>query len=70
MTKKQSKILLICVHIGEGKFRWFWDSHDARVFAMTLYNSSMVIMNEDPIFEHWLEIGPGSICKFLNEREK
>jgi len=69
MAKKQLKIPLICVQIREGKFRWFWDSHDARVFAMTLYNSSMVIMNEDPIFEHWLEIGPGSICKFLNERE-
>tara|TARA_R110000744_G_scaffold34674_1_gene80623 strand:+ start:436 stop:648 length:213 start_codon:yes stop_codon:yes gene_type:complete len=69
MDRKQLKIPLICVEMHESKFRWFWDEDEATVFAKTLYNVSMIIMNEPPIYKHWLELSPDSICKFLNERE-
>ena len=69
MDRKQLKIPLICVEIPESKFRWFWDEEEARVFAKTLYNADIIVMNEPPMYKRWLELSPDSICKFLNERE-
>ena len=69
MDRKQLKIPLIYVEIPGGKFRWFWDEVEATVFAKTLYNADIIVMNEPPMYKHWLELSPDSICKFLNERE-
>ena len=69
MGKEVLKMPLICVEIPETKFRWFWDEAEARQFAKILYNTEYVIMNEPPIYDHWLELDSESICKFLNERE-
>ena len=68
MNKQVLKIPIICVEIHKSKFRWFWDQGEAMRFAEILYNT-VVIMNEPPIYEHWLELDSESICKFLNERE-
>ena len=62
-------ITIYCVEIPESRFRWFGDEGDARIFAMALYNTRDVIMNEHPIYEHWVETSSDSICEFLNIRE-
>jgi len=69
MKKPVKTIPIYCVEIPGSRFRWFGDEADARIFAMALYNTTMVIMNEHPIYEHWVELSTDSICEFLNIRE-
>ena len=69
MGNQVLRMPIICVEMHESRFRWFWDEGEARQFAKTLYNTDTVIMNEPPIYKHYLELSPESVCKFLNERE-
>jgi len=69
MTNHSLKIPIYWVDMpADLKPKWFADKSTAIFFAQCLYSTNSIIMNQRPIYEHWLYLEPDAICEFLNKR--